>query len=233
MRTGSSQAVPATTLGQTQTLVLFSTLLTLGVSAASTEVWVQVKMETTNLSSFSVCCGVLGYDLISMVTVSWKGFVDAGETKLAVLHPELGTQQWAPASQAHWETPNSVSVTLTLGQSKARSSLANSTFCCEFVIFPHGSRVACRDLHSSDPGLSVPTPAPIFQAHLAGILGTAGLFLFGIIFILCLRWQLRLGFSKSQPTLTSTQAQMQSQLPHLASTHSSFISIENGLYALA
>jgi hypothetical protein len=115
---------------------------------------VQVQMEATNLSSFSVHCGVLGYSLISLVTVSCEGFVDAGRTKLAVLHPEFGTQQWAPARQAHWETPNSVSVTLTMGQSKARSSLANTTFCCEFVTFPHGSRVACRDLHRSDPGMS-------------------------------------------------------------------------------
>lgn len=111
-------------------------------------------METTNLSSFSVHCGVLGCNLISLVTVSCEGFVDAGRTKLAVLHPEFGTQQWAPARQAHWETPNSISVTLTLEQSKARSSLANTTFCCEFVTFPHGSRVACRDLHRSDPGVS-------------------------------------------------------------------------------
>lgn len=111
-------------------------------------------MEATNLSFFSVHCGVLGCNHISLVTVSWKGFVDARETKLAVLHPEFGTQQWAPASQAHWETPISISVTLTLEQSKARSSLANTTFCCEFVTFPHGSRVACRDLHSSDPGVS-------------------------------------------------------------------------------
>lgn len=107
-------------------------------------------MEATNLPSFSVRCGVLGCNLISLVTVSWKGFVDAGETKVAVLHPTLGTQQWGPASQAHWETPNIISVTLTLEQSKARSSLANTTFCCEFVTFPHGSRVAC----SSDPGVS-------------------------------------------------------------------------------
>lgn len=111
-------------------------------------------MKATNLSSFSVRCGILGCNLISLVTVSWKGFVDAGGTKLAVLHPEFGTQQWAPASKAHWETPNSISVTLTLEQSKARSSLANTTFCCEFVTFPHGSKVACRDLRSSDPGMS-------------------------------------------------------------------------------
>lgn len=197
-------------MAQMQTLVLFSTLLILCVSAASPEVWVQVQMEATNLSFFSVHCGVLGCNHISLVTVSWKGFVDARETKLAVLHPEFGTQQWAPASQAHWETPISISVTLTLEQSKARSSLANTTFCCEFVTFPHGSRVACRDLHSSDPGLSAPTPAPILQADLAGILGTSGFFLFGFIFILCLRWwQRHWCSSKSQLSLTRTQAQME------------------------
>eukprot|EP00072_Mus_musculus_P059538 XP_011239268.1 PREDICTED: transmembrane protein PVRIG isoform X2 [Mus musculus] len=234
MRTGNTQAAHATNMGQMQTLVLFSTLLTLCVSEASPEVWVQVQMEATNLSSFSVHCGVLGYSLISLVTVSCEGFVDAGRTKLAVLHPEFGTQQWAPARQAHWETPNSVSVTLTMGQSKARSSLANTTFCCEFVTFPHGSRVACRDLHRSDPGLSAPTPALNLQADLVRILGTSGVFLFGFIFILCLRWQQRHWcLSKSQPSLTSTQAQVETQPPHLASTHSSFISMENGLYALA
>uniref|UniRef100_UPI00402BEFDC transmembrane protein PVRIG n=1 Tax=Arvicanthis niloticus TaxID=61156 RepID=UPI00402BEFDC len=227
----NTQAVPATNM---QTLVLFSTLMILCVSAVNPEVWVQVQMEATNLPSFSVRCGVLGCNLISLVTVSWKGFVDARETKLAVLDPERGTQQWAPTSKAHWETPNSISVTLTLEQSKARRSLANTTFCCEFVTFPHGSRVACRDLRSSDPGLSARTPAPILQSYLAGILGTSGFFLFAFIFILCLRRQQRHWCSsKSQPSLTSTQAQMETQLHHLASTHSSFISIENGLYALA
>ncbi|XP_028633700.1 transmembrane protein PVRIG [Grammomys surdaster] len=196
-------------MAQMQTLVLLSTLLTLCVSAVNPEVWVQVQMGTTNLSSFSVRCGVLGYNLISLVTVSWKGFVDAGGTKLAVLHPEFGIQQWAPASKAHWETPNSISVTLTLEQAKARSSLANTTFCCEFVTFPHGSRVACRDLRISDPGLS----APILQSDLAGILGTSGFFLFGFIFILCLRRQQRHWCSSTfQSSLTSTQTRMETQL---------------------
>ncbi|XP_029389363.1 LOW QUALITY PROTEIN: transmembrane protein PVRIG [Mus pahari] len=179
-------------MGQMQTLVLVSTLLTLCVSEGDPEVWVQVRMEATSLSSSAVHCGVLGCNLISLVTVSWKGFVDAGRTKLAVLHPELGTQQWAPARQAYWETPSSVSVPLTLEQSEAGSSLANTTCCCsEFVTFPPGSRVACRDLPRSEPGLSAPTPASILQADLVGILGTSGFFLFGFIFILHLRWQQR------------------------------------------
>lgn len=113
-------------------------------------------MEATGLPSLSlsVRCGVLGTNFISLVTVIWERFVDAQGTKLAVLHPELGTQRWGPTSQARWETSNSISLTLTLEQSKAKTSLANTTFCCEFVTFPHGSRVACGELHSSDPGVS-------------------------------------------------------------------------------
>lgn len=82
----------------------------------------------------------------------WEGF--AGETSLAVLHPELGTQTWVPASHAYWKTPNSISLTLTLEQSTARSSLTNTTLCCEFITFPDGTGVACEDLHSSGPGMS-------------------------------------------------------------------------------
>lgn len=118
--------------------------------------WVRVQIEAPKLPSLSlsVHCGVLGANIISLVTVSWEGFVDARMTKLAVLHPELGTREWAPASQARWETLNSISLTLTLEQSKARNLLANTSFCCEFVTFPQGSRVACGDLNSSDPGVS-------------------------------------------------------------------------------
>lgn len=143
-------------------------------------------MEATKLLSLSLSirCGVLGNDLISLVTVSWEGSVEAQRTKLAVLHPELGTQQWIPGSQARWETSNSVSLTLTLEQSKARNSLTNTTFCCEFVTFPRGSRVACGDLHSSDPGLS----ASALQGDLARILGTSGFLLLGIILMLYLLW---------------------------------------------
>ncbi|XP_029419031.1 transmembrane protein PVRIG isoform X4 [Nannospalax galili] len=112
-----------------QPLVLLSALLTLCISAGSPEVWLQVQIEATELPSLSVRCGFLGSGFISLVTVSWAGLLGAGGTKLAVLHPELGTQQWAPACQAHWETQNSVSLALTLEQSQARSSLANTTFC--------------------------------------------------------------------------------------------------------
>ncbi|XP_008830601.1 transmembrane protein PVRIG isoform X2 [Nannospalax galili] len=260
-----------------QPLVLLSALLTLCISAGSPEVWLQVQIEATELPSLSVRCGFLGSGFISLVTVSWAGLLGAGGTKLAVLHPELGTQQWAPACQAHWETQNSVSLALTLEQSQARSSLANTTFCCEFVIFPHGSRDACGDLHSSDQDL-------------ARILGASGVLLFGFIFILCFLCRQRLcSLSKFRPSLASTQTQKQAQaasqaslttlhLPHAttttlrlaalhtdtvhpdhhlpqwtalptssphqplmpvppasppASTHDSFISTENGLYAWA
>uniref|UniRef100_A0A8C2QE56 Poliovirus receptor related immunoglobulin domain containing n=1 Tax=Cricetulus griseus TaxID=10029 RepID=A0A8C2QE56_CRIGR len=225
-------AGPEANMAWAQALVLFSSLLTLCTSEGSPKVWVQVQMEATKLLSLSLSihCGVLGTDLISLVTVSWEGSVDAPRTKLAVLHPELGTQLWVPDSKAGWETSNSVSLTLTLEQSKARNSLANTTFCCEFVTFPHGSRVACGDLHSSEPGLSALT----LQGDLARILGTLGFLLLGFIFVLYLLWrQKRWCFSKSQPSATSTQAQRQTQLPHVASTRGSFVSTENGLYALA
>ncbi|XP_036028252.1 transmembrane protein PVRIG [Onychomys torridus] len=223
-------------MAQAQALALFSSLLTVCVSEGSPEVWVRVHMEATRLSSLSlsVRCGVLGTNLISLVTVIWEGFVDAQGTKLAVLHPDLGTQWWVPASQARWETSNSVSLTLTLEQSKAKTSLANTTFCCEFVTFPHGSRVACGRLHSSDPGLSAPTPVPILQADLARILGTSGFLLLGFIFILYLLWrQKHWCFRKSRPSPTSTQAHMEAQLLRSPSAHGSFVSTENGLYASA
>lgn len=179
----SSQAVAEANMAQAEALVLFSSLLTLCVStgewrgqrnaepmrcrlcgdtaadlhsclhsSGSPEVWVQVQRGPPELPAFLVRCGVSGSSLISLVTVSREGFVDAGGTKLAVLHPEYGTQKWAPTSQALWETPNSISLTLTLEQSE--QSLGNTTFCCEFVTFPHGTSVACGALHSSDPGMS-------------------------------------------------------------------------------
>ncbi|KAK7797013.1 hypothetical protein U0070_011384 [Myodes glareolus] len=171
-------------MAQVQALVLFSSLLTLCDSKGSPVVWVQVQMEAPKLPSLSlsVRCGVLGTNVISLVTV-------------------------------RWETSNSVSLTLTLEQSKARNFLANTSFCCEFVTFPQGSRVACGDLNSSDPGLSAPAPGPILQGDLTRILGTLGVLLFGFIFILCLLWrQKRWCFSNSQPSSTSTQAQMQMQV---------------------
>ncbi|KAL1765229.1 hypothetical protein HispidOSU_003610 [Sigmodon hispidus] len=227
----NTQAVPAANMAQAQALVLLSLLLTVCVLEGSPEVWVQVQMEATKLQILflSVRCGILETNYTSQVTVSWKGFVDAQETKLAVLHPEFGTQQWVPASQASWETPNSISLTLTLEQSKARNFLANTTFCCEFVTFPHGTKVACGDLQSSDPGLSVPT-----QADLAGILGTLGFLLLVFIFILYLLWrQKHWCFRKSQPSPASTQAWMQAQVPQLGSAQDNFISTENGLYAMS
>ncbi|XP_028715471.1 transmembrane protein PVRIG [Peromyscus leucopus] len=223
-------------MAQAQALVLISSLLTIYVSEGSPEVWVRVQMEATGLPSLSlsVRCGVLGTSFISLVTVIWERFVDAQGTKLAVLHPELGTQRWGPTSQARWETSNSISLTLTLEQSKAKTSLANTTFCCEFVTFPHGSRVACGELHSSDPGLSAPTSVPILQANLARILGTSGLLLLGFVFILYLLWrQKHWCFSKSQPSPISTRAQTQAQLLRSPSGHGSFVSTENGLYASA
>ncbi|CAH6778290.1 Pvrig [Phodopus roborovskii] len=222
-------------MAQAQALALFSSLLTLYVSEGSPKVWVQVQMEATKLLSLSLSqfAVVLGTDLISLVTVSWEGFVDVQRTKLAVLHPELATQQWVPDSQASWETSNSVFLTLTLEQSKARNSLANTTFCCEFVTFPHSSRVTCGDLQSSDPDLPI-WHLPLFlglsvltlQGDLARILGTSGFLLLGFVFILYLLWWC---FSKSQSSATSTQAQRQAQSLHTGS----FISTENGLYALA
>lgn len=111
----------------------------------------QVQMEATELSSFTVHCGFLGPGSISLVTVSWGGPDGAGGTKLAVLHPELGTRQWAPARQARWETQSSIS--LALEDSGASSPFANTTFCCKFASFPEGSWESCGSLPpSSDPG---------------------------------------------------------------------------------
>ncbi|XP_060223830.1 transmembrane protein PVRIG isoform X1 [Meriones unguiculatus] len=139
-------------MAQAEALVLFSSLLTLCVSTGSPEVWVQVQRGPTELPSFLVRCGVSTSSPISLVTVSREGFVDAGGTKLAVLHPEHGSQEWAPTSQARWETSNSIALTVTLEQSE--QSLDNATFCCEFVTFPLGVRAACGDLHGSEPGMS-------------------------------------------------------------------------------
>lgn len=115
------------------------------------EVWVQVQMEATESLSFTVRCGFLGSGSISLVTVSYGGPDGAGGTKLAVLHPTLGTQHWAPACQAHWETRSSIS--LTLEASEGRSSRHNTTFCCRFTSFPEGSQEACGNISlSTDQG---------------------------------------------------------------------------------
>ncbi|XP_032111112.1 transmembrane protein PVRIG isoform X2 [Sapajus apella] len=135
-----------------RTLALPWVLLTLCVTVGTPEVWVQVQMEATELSSFIVRCGFLGSGSISLVTVSWGGPDGAGGTRLAVLHPELGTRQWAPAHQARWETHSSVS--LALQGPGAGSPSANTTFCCKFASFPEGSWEGCGSLPpSSDPGV--------------------------------------------------------------------------------
>lgn len=113
-------------------------------STGTPEVWVQVQMEATKSLSFTLRCGFLGSGTISLVTVSCGGPDGAGGTKLAVLHPEFGTQQWPPAHQAHWETRTSIS--LTLEGSEERSLGPNTTFCCKFTSFPEGSQEACENL---------------------------------------------------------------------------------------
>nr|KAF6355836.1 PVR related immunoglobulin domain containing [Myotis myotis] len=139
-------------MGRPRALVLLLALLTLCITAGTPEVWVQVQMEATKPLSLTVRCGFLGSDTISLVTVSCVGADGAGGTKLAVLHPELGTQQWPPAHQAHWETRTSVS--LTLGGSEERSLGPNTTFCCKFTSFPEGSQEACGNLLVTEQGLS-------------------------------------------------------------------------------
>ncbi|XP_063502342.1 transmembrane protein PVRIG isoform X3 [Symphalangus syndactylus] len=190
------------------TLALSWVLLTLCVTAGTPEVWVQVQMEATELSSFTVHCGFLGSGSISLVTVSWGGPDGAGGTTLAVLHPELGIRQWAPARQARWETQSSVS--LALEGSGASSPRTNSTFCCKFASFPEGSWEACGSLPpSSDPGLSaLPTPVPILWADLAGILGVSGVLLSGCggYLLHLLHRQKHSPAPRLQPSHTSSQA---------------------------
>ncbi|XP_032611961.2 transmembrane protein PVRIG isoform X2 [Hylobates moloch] len=152
--TGAGPAAPRTQTGGgmgCRTLALSWVLLTLCVTVGTPEVWVQVRMEATELSSFTVHCGFLGSGSISLVTVSSGGPDGAGGITLAVLHPELGIRQWAPACQARWETQSSVS--LALEGSGASSPCTNTTFCCKFASFPEGSWEACGSLlPSSDPG---------------------------------------------------------------------------------
>lgn len=203
-------------------LVLLLALLTLCITAGTPEVWVQIQMESTKSPFFTVRCGFLGSSTISLVTVSCGGPDGARGTKLAVLHPELGIQQWPPASQAHWETRTSIS--LTMEGSEGRSSSPNTTFCCKFTSFPEGSQEACSNhLLDSDQGLPAPTPASILRADLAGILGASGVLLFGCIYLLHLLHQQRhWSVMKLQSSLSSPQAQTRtraaSQAP-LASLH--------------
>lgn len=109
-------------------------------------------MEAAAPPSFIVRCGFLGSGSISLVTVSSGGPDGAGGTRLAVLHPEFGIQQWSPVRRAHWETKTSISLAVEEG-SEGRSSGANTTFCCKFVSFPEGSQEACGSLFlSTDQG---------------------------------------------------------------------------------
>ncbi|XP_034844385.1 transmembrane protein PVRIG isoform X2 [Mirounga leonina] len=184
--------------------VLLWALLTLCITA----VWVQVQMEATKSPSFTVRCGFLGSGSVSLVTVSSGGPDGAGGTRLAVLHPEFGIQQWPPACQADWETKTSISLTVKEG-SAGRSPSPNTTFCCKFVSFPEGSQEACGNLFlSTDQGLPAPTPAPILRADLAGIFGVSGVLLFGCVYLLhLLHRQRHWSVMKVQPCLASPQTQ--------------------------
>ncbi|XP_059009921.1 transmembrane protein PVRIG isoform X1 [Mustela lutreola] len=188
--------------------VLLSVLLTFCITAGTPEVWVQVHMEAAAAPTFTVRCGFLGSGSISLVTVSSGGPDGAGGTRLAVLHPEFGIQQWSPVRRAHWETKTSISLAVEEG-SERRSSGANTTFCCKFVSFPEGSQEACGSLFlSTDQGLPAPTPAPMLRADLAGIFGVSGLLLFGCVYLLhLLHRQRHWSVSKAQPPLASPQPQ--------------------------
>lgn len=272
-------------MDRSEALALLLALLMLCITTGTPEVWVQIQMEATNSQSFTVRCGFLGSSAISLVTVSCRGPDGAGGTKLAVLHPEFGTQQWPPALEAHWETRTSIS--LTLEGSDGRSPSLNTTFCCKFTSFPEGSQEACENhLLSTDQGLPAPTPATILRADLAGILGVSGILLFGCMYLLhLLHRQRHWSVMKLQSPLSSPQTQTQTRaadqaslasphIPHAtvtsnycptaldtvlspqpssrwvllpthvahqlapwatlpASARSSFISVENGLYAQA
>ncbi|XP_016073246.1 PREDICTED: transmembrane protein PVRIG [Miniopterus natalensis] len=194
-------------------LVLLLALLTLCITAGTPEVWVQVQMQAIKSLSFTVRCGFLGSSTISLVTVSCKGPDGAVRNKLAVLHPEFGTEQWPPARQAHWETRTSIS--LTVEGSERKSPSPNTTFCCKFTSFPEGSQEACGNL-LTDQELPAPTPAPILRADLAGIFGISGVLLFGCVYLLhLLHRQRHWSAMKLQPPhsspLTQTQARAASQ----------------------
>ncbi|XP_058141842.1 transmembrane protein PVRIG isoform X3 [Dasypus novemcinctus] len=191
-----------------QGLGLLLALLSLCITAGTPEVWARVQREATAVASFTVHCGFLGSGSISLVTVSWGGPDGAGGTRLAVLHPEFGTQLWVPAHQAQWETRSSIS--LTLEAPEGTSPSPNTTFCCKFVSFPEGSQEACRDLLSTDQGLPAPTPAPFLQAGLAGILGVSGVLLLGcgLLLYLLLRerhWPSRCPTPPSTPATATRQ----------------------------
>ncbi|XP_006764734.1 PREDICTED: LOW QUALITY PROTEIN: transmembrane protein PVRIG [Myotis davidii] len=207
---------PEGAMGRPRALVLLLELLTLCITAGSPEVWVQVQTEATKPLSFTVRCGFLGSDTISLVTVSYVGADGAAGTKLAVLHPEFGTQKWPPAHQAHWETRTSVS--LTLEGSEERSLGPNTTFCCKFTSFPEGSQEACGNLLVTEQGLPAPASAPILRADLAGIWGVSGVLLFGCVYLLhLLHRQRHWSVTKLQPALSSPPTQAQATAARQAS----------------
>ncbi|XP_036760538.1 transmembrane protein PVRIG isoform X5 [Manis pentadactyla] len=275
---------PEGTMNRPWALGLLWVLLMLCITAGTPEVWVQVHMEATKSPSLTVRCGFLGSGSISLVTVSSGGRDGAGGTRLAVLHPKFGTQQWPPALQAHWETRSSISLSLE-GDPNRGSPSPNTTFCCKFASFPEGSQEACG-CHglNTDQGLPTPTAAPILRADLAGILGVSGFLLLGCVYLLhLLHRQRHWSVMKLQPLLTIPQTPGQARgasqtaraslhVPHVsgntyfgptalgpalppqpqaqwellpgptvparlsllpASVRSSFVYVENGLYAQA
>ncbi|CAK6444518.1 unnamed protein product [Pipistrellus nathusii] len=210
-------------MGRPPALVLLLALLALCITAGTPEVWVQVQREATEALSFTLRCGFLGPGNVSLVTVSCGGPDGAGGTKLAVLHPEFGSEQWPPALQARWETRTSVF--LTLEGSEERSLGPNTTFCCKFTSFPEGSQEACGSLlHVTDQGFPASTSASLLRADLAGIWGISGVLFFGCVYLLhLLRRQRHWSVTKLQPPLsnplTQTQAAAASQAfpasPHI------------------
>uniref|UniRef100_A0A8I5UBW5 PVR related immunoglobulin domain containing n=1 Tax=Pongo abelii TaxID=9601 RepID=A0A8I5UBW5_PONAB len=172
-----------------RTLALPWVLLTLCVTAGTPEVWVPVRMEATELSSFTVRCGFLGSGSISLVTVSWGGPDGAGGTTLAVLHRELAS---APAP-----TPPSAA---SLHPSLRAPGRPVGAF------RPAQTQVGLG--RGIQEGLSAPpTPAPILRADLAGILGVSGVLLFGCGYLLhLLHRQKHRPAPRLQPSHTSSQA---------------------------
>ncbi|XP_023570090.1 transmembrane protein PVRIG [Octodon degus] len=212
-------------------LVLLCALLTLRICAGAPMAWVQVQVQTasTELLTFTIHCGFLGSGLISLVTVSWSGLNITRETPLAVLHPQLGVHQLAPALQARWLNESSIS--LTLEGAEGQSPQANITFCCKFVTFPEGSHVACgHPLASSDQGLPAPSPAPLLQASFLGASG--GLLLVFVFVLHLLRSQWRhwsIPQLQCHPLARIQDQMASSPIP----APSSFVYVENGLYVEA
>ncbi|KAJ1067925.1 hypothetical protein K5549_016579, partial [Capra hircus] len=228
----NTSAVPTTTapwspgqrgaMDRPRALGLLWALLTLCLTAGTPEVWLQVQREATE-ASFTVRCGFLGSGSISL--------------------PTFGTKKWIAACQARWETSTSVSLTLERAPTAGRGSSPNTTFCCKFTSFPEGSQEACGNLSlSTDQELPAPSPAPVLRADLAGILGVSGVLLSGCIYLLyLLRRQRHWSVMKLQPPRhgspqTDRRATRRPQSPGAwapppASARSSFVSVENLLYA--